>query len=161
MPVLRLCAGSVSMRRSPKRIAPASSSANPAPMRSKAVSPQADGPRSVKNSPSRMASETSRTACTDPKDRLTPSIAMLAKAGPRPALASARLLDQLLQLLEGGGARLGPRILGIGQELEARERRHVAGQLREIEVLPGRAAEGGAQDHLAHVLAVDVVDEPL
>jgi hypothetical protein len=59
MPVLRLCGGSVSMRCSPKRIGPASSSAKPATMRSSVVLPQPDGPSSVKNSPSATVTDTS------------------------------------------------------------------------------------------------------
>ena len=67
MPVLRLCGGSVSMRCSPNRMRPASSSQNPATMRSSVVLPQPDGPSSVKNSPSRTAIDTSSTARTVPK----------------------------------------------------------------------------------------------
>jgi hypothetical protein len=50
--------------------------------------PQPDGPSSVKNSPLGIVSDTSSTARTAPKDRLTRSIAMLAKGA---VLARARL----------------------------------------------------------------------
>ena len=85
MPVLRLCGGSVSMRSSPNRMRPVSSSQNPATIRSSVVLPQPDGPSSVKNSPSRTAIDTSSTARTAPKVRATPSmvIAVTPVSGQR------------------------------------------------------------------------------
>src|SRR3954447_10115194 len=160
MPVLRLCGGSVSMRRSPKHTSPASRSAKPATMRRSVVLPQPDGPRSVKNSPSAIVSDTSSTARTGPNDRLTRSIAMLAK-GAVLIRASACRLDGVLQLLERFRTLRRPALLVIGQDLEARQRRHAAGELREVEVLARRPSEGRLEDHLAHVLAGHVIDEPL
>ena len=46
-------------------------SAKPATMRSSVVLPQPEGPSSVKNSPSRISSETSSTARTVPKRACT------------------------------------------------------------------------------------------
>src|SRR5574339_1114299 len=153
MPALRRCGGSASMRRSPKRIRPRSRSLKPATMRSSVVLPQPDGPSSVKNSPSRTASETSSMARTSPKGRATPSMVMPAKRG------SARLLDGLLDALHGLAALRGPARLVVLDELDVREARHLAGQVGQVEVLARRAAEGFLQDNLAHVLAVHVVDE--
>src|SRR5215207_2842458 len=161
MPVLRLCGGSVSMRRAPKRTSPLSSSAKPATIRKSVVLPQPEGPSKVKNSPSAMVIEMSSTARTAPKDRLTRSIPMLAKGQRRERARSARRLDGFLELLERLGALRVPALLVVFEELQARERRHGARQRREVEVLARRPAEGRLQDHLTDVLARDVVDELL
>src|SRR5687768_8463244 len=150
MPALRRCGGSASMRRSPKRIRPRSRSVNPATMRSSVVLPQPDGPSSVKNSPSRTASETSSMARTAPKVRATPSMVM-------PANGSAGLLDGLLDALQGLAALRGPARLVVLHQLDVREARHLAGQVGQVEVLARRAAEGFLEDRLAHVLAVHEV----
>src|SRR6185503_8416940 len=139
MPMLRRCGGRVSMRLSPMRIWPASSSLKPAIMRSSVVLPQPDGPSRVKNSPSSMASETSRTAATDPKDRLTLSIAILLNPGPRD---SAGFLDDVFDLVERGRAHRRPCLLLVGEQLEARQARHAAWKLGKVEILTGRTAEG-------------------
>src|SRR5690348_12722335 len=152
MPMLRRCGGSVSMRVSPKLIRPASSSAKPAMSRNRVVLPQPDGPSSVKNSPSSILRVMSRTATTDAKDRRAPSMAMLLKAPPL-----ARLLHEVLDLIERLRAHGGPGLLAIIHELDRLQVRHAARQRRQIEVLARRPAEGAAQDHLAHVFAVDVV----
>src|SRR4051812_9611183 len=162
MPVLRLCGGSVSMRRAPKRTSPLSSSAKPATIRNSVVLPQPDGPSKVKNSPSAIVIEMSSTARTAPKDRLTRSIPMLANGQlPRQWARSARRLNGFLELLERLGALRVPALLVVFEELQARERRHGARQRREVEVLARRPAEGRLQDHLTDVLARDVVDELL
>src|SRR5262245_49393849 len=123
MPMLRRCGGSVSMRLAPKLIRPASSSAKPAMSRNKVVLPQPEGPSSVKNSPSSILRLISRTATTDPKDRRTPSMAMLLKAPPL-----ARLLHEVLDLLERLRAHGGPGLLAIVHELDGRQARHVPRQ---------------------------------
>ena len=66
MPVLRRCAGTAFMSRSPNRISPASGSTNPAIMRSSVVLPQPEGPSRKKNSPFAISSDTSRTVATSP-----------------------------------------------------------------------------------------------
>src|SRR5687767_12841838 len=152
MPALRRCGGSASMRRSPKRMRPRSRSQNPATMRRSVVLPHPDGPSRVKNSPSRTASETSSMARTLPKARATPSIVM-------PANGSAGLLDRLLDAIHGLAALGGPAFLVVLHQLDLREPRHLARQVRQVEVLPRRAAERLREDHLAHVLAVHIVDE--
>src|SRR5215475_1939715 len=115
MPMSRRWAGSRSMRLSPKRISPASSSQNPAIMRSKVVLPQPDGPSSVKNSPSPTSRSMPSTARTVPKLRETPAIEM-------PATLTA-VLDEVLDLLEGLGALLGPAVLVVLDDLHLRHRR--------------------------------------
>src|SRR5207248_4170271 len=87
-----------SMRAAPNRIRPASSSQKPATMRNSVVLPQPDGPSSVKNSPSRTASDTSSTARTVPKVRATPSMVIAVTQTPS---VSARAPDQVLDLLRG------------------------------------------------------------
>src|SRR5882757_10358279 len=157
MPVLRLCGGKVSMRCSPNRMRPLSSSQKPATMRSSVVLPQPEGPSSVKNSPSRMAIDTSSTARTAEKLRTTPSIVIAVTAAPLVARAcsrtSARTPDDVLDLLRGFDALLDPGVLVIVDELDVGELRHLSGQFRQIEVLAGGAAEREPQDLLAHVLA--------
>src|SRR5476649_2889786 len=148
------------MRAAPNQIAPRSSAQKPAIMRSKVVLPQPEGPSKVKNSPSAMSSETSRTEGTAPKLRPTPSIRIEVK-GDRMPHASAGLLDQVLDLRHGRGALRGPGRLVVGHQLDRRQRRHAARQLREVEILAGRPAERLGEDQLAHVLAVDEVDESL
>src|ERR1043165_980704 len=153
MPVLRLCGGSVSMRCSPNRLRPTSRSQNPATMRSSVVLPQPDGPSRVKNSPSRTAIDTLSTARTVPNVRATPSIVIAVTQ------TSARAADDVLDLLRGLDALLDPGILVIVDQLHVGELRHRARQLRQIEILPRRAAERKAQDRLAHVLARHIVDD--
>src|SRR5579885_1599514 len=70
-----------------------------------------------------------------------------------------RLLDDVLDLLQRLRALGGPAFLVVLDELDRRHRRHVAGQLAEVDVRAGRAAEGRLQDHLARGLGVDEVDE--
>src|SRR5262249_27878713 len=152
MPVLRRCGGSVSMRCSPNRMRPSSSSQKPATMRNSVVFPQPDGPSSVKNSPSRTESDTLSTARTVPNVRATPSIVIAVTLTPQ-SPASARALDDLLYLLHGLDALRHPGILVIVDDLDVGQLRHRARQLREVEVLARRPAEGKAQDRLAHVLA--------
>src|SRR5215470_14725523 len=149
MPISRRWAGSLSMRRSPKRISPASSSQNPAIMRRRVVLPQPDGPSRVKNSPSATSRSTPSTARTLPKLRDAPVILM-------PATLAA-VLDDVLDLLEGLGALLGPAFLVVLGELDRRHRRHAARQLGEVDVAAGRAAVSRLQDHLTRGLGVDEV----
>src|SRR5476649_1679665 len=153
MPMSRTWAGSLSMRLAPKRISPPSSSLKPAIMRSKVVLPQPDGPSRVKNSPCSTVRVMLSTARTVPKVRLTPAMTM--------PLTSARFLQRVLDLLHGLGARGRPLLLVVVHELDRRERRQAARQRAEVEVAARWAAERRLQDHLAHVLAVDVVDEDL
>src|SRR5215475_11061516 len=128
MPVSRLCGGSVSMRCSPRRMRPSSSSQNPATMRSSVVFPQPDGPSRVKNSPSPTAIETSSTARTPEKLRTTPSIVSVAT--PASLLqTSARPPDDVLDLLGDFSALLHPGVLVIIDELDVGELRHLPGQL--------------------------------
>src|SRR4051795_3281925 len=152
MPVLRLCGGNVSMRCSPKRIRPASSSQKPATMRNSVVLPHPDGPSSVKNSPSRTAIDTSSTARTVPKTRAARSIVIAVK-GPPGRWTSARIANDVLDLLRGIDAFLHPDVLVIIDELHIGKLRHGAGQFREIEVLARRTAESELQDRLAYILA--------
>src|ERR1043166_4239644 len=149
MPVLRRCGGKVSMRRSPNRTRPVSSSQKPATMRNSVVLPQPDGPSSVKNSPSRTAIDTLSTAGTVPNVRATPSIVI---AVTRTSAISARAADDVLDLRRGLDALLDPGVLVVVDQLHVGELRHRARQLRQVEVLPRRAAEREAQDRLAHVL---------
>src|SRR5256714_13434204 len=121
MPVLRRCGGSVSMRSSPNKTRPASSSQKPATMRKSVVLPQPDGPSSVKNSPSRTAIETSSTARTVPKVRATPSIVI---AVTRTSRLSARAPDDVLDFLGGLDALLHPGVLVVVDELHFFELRH-------------------------------------
>src|SRR3990170_3035801 len=151
MPALRRCGGSASMRRSPNRIWPRSRSQKPATMRRSVVLPQPDGPRRVKNSPSRTASETSSMARTLPKVRATRSMVIPAN--------SASLLDRLLDAIHRLAALGRPASLVVLHDLEVREPGHLAGQVGQVEVLARRAAERLLEDHLAHVLAIHVVDE--
>src|SRR5262245_16260590 len=123
MPMSRRCGGRVSIRLSPKLIRPASSSAKPAMSRNRVVLPQPDGPSSVKNSPSSILRVTSRTARTEAKDRRAPSMAMLLKAPPL-----ARLLDEVLNLLERLRAHGGPGLLAIVQEFDRLQARHAPRQ---------------------------------
>src|SRR5471032_3212119 len=153
MPMSRTWAGSLSMRLAPKRISPPSSSLKPAIMRSRVVLPQPDGPSRVKNSPCSTVRVTLSTARTVPKVRLTPAMTM--------PLTSARFLQRVLDLLHGLGTRGRPLLFVVVHELDRGERRQAARQLREVEVAARRAAEGCLQDRLAHILAVDVVDEDL
>src|SRR5471032_323330 len=153
MPMSRTWAGSLSMRLAPKRISPPSSSLKPAIMRSKVVLPQPDGPSRVKNSPCSTVRVMLSTARTVPKVRLTPAMTM--------PLTSARFLQRVLDLLHGLGARGRPLLFVVVHQLDRGERRQAARQLREVEVATRRAAERRLQDHLAHGLGVDVVDEDL
>src|SRR6185503_10414328 len=146
MPMSRTCAGSRSMRRSPKRISPVSSGVKPAIMRSRVVLPQPDGPSRVKNSPCSTVRSTESTARTVPKVRLAPAMTM--------PLTSARVLKHVLDLLHGLGALGGPAFLVVLHQLDRRQGRQAARQLGEVEVAAGRPAEGRLQDRLAHVLAV-------
>src|SRR5215471_5857217 len=123
MPMLRRCGGSLSMRMSPKLIRPDSSSAKPAISRNRVVLPQPEGPSSVKNSPSSILRVISRTATTDSKDRRAPSMAMLLKAPPL-----ARLLHEVLDLLERLRAHGGPGLLAIIDELDRIQARHAPRQ---------------------------------
>src|SRR5215470_6931941 len=153
MPVLRLCGGKVSMRWSPNRMRPWSSSQKPATMRSSVVLPQPDGPSSVKNSPSRTVIETSFTARTPEKLRATPSIVI--------AVMSARAPDDVLNLLRGRDALFHPGVLVVVDELDVLQLRHLARQLRKVEILPRGAPEREAQDRLADILARHIVHELL
>src|SRR3954467_13633286 len=94
------------MRLPLKLIAPESISQKPAIMRKSVVLPHPDGPSSVKNSPSRISSETSRTARTSPKERLTQSIVTVVIGTiPRDAWpAEERSSHPPLQGEDGGGA---------------------------------------------------------
>src|SRR5262249_24018163 len=130
--------------------------AKPAIMRNSVVLPQPDGPSSVKNSRSLFSSVMSATASTGPNERRTPSMAMVLTFAPL-----AGFLDQILDPLQRFRTRRGPRLLPVGEQLELGWRGHAAGQLGELEILASWAAEGGLDDHFAHVLAVDVVDERL
>src|ERR1043166_8735647 len=156
MPVLRRCGATVSTRRSPNKMRPRSSSQKPATMRSNVVLPQPDGPSRVKNSPSRMASDTPSTARTSPKLRATPSMVM-AVTPTVPKLS--RLANEVLDLLQSLGAARAPSVLVVGDELHVLERRHLPRQACQIEILARGATEGKAQDGLAHVVAGDVIDE--
>src|ERR1043165_292085 len=138
MPVLRLCGGNVSMRCSPNRMRPASSSQNPAAMRNSVVLPQPDGPSSVKNSPSRTAIDTSSTARTVPNVRATPSIVI---AVTRTSRLSARAPDDVLNLLRGFDPLLHPGVLVVVDEFHLGKLRHRARQFRQVEILPRRPAE--------------------
>src|SRR5476651_2174932 len=158
MPMSRTWAGSLSMRLAPKRISPPSSSLKPAIMRSRVVLPQPDGPSRVKNSPCSTVRAMLSTARTVPKVRHTSAMTMPLPSAP---LFLARVLQRVLDLLHGLGARVGPLLLVVIHELDRRERRQAARQLRQVEVAARRAAERGFQDHLARFLAVDVVDEDL
>src|SRR5205085_9514096 len=126
MPVLRRCGGSVSMRSSPNRTRPASSSQKPATMRKSVVLPHPDGPSSVKNSPSRTAIDTSSTARTVPNVRATPSIVI---AVTRTSRLSARAPDDVLDLLRGLDALLHPSVLVVIDELHFFELRHLPRKL--------------------------------
>src|SRR5262245_60535790 len=151
MPMSRRCAGRRSMRLSPNRIAPPSSSQKPAIMRSRVVLPQPEGPNRVKNSPSPTSRSTPSTARTLPKLRLAPAIVMPATL--------AGVLQDVLDALERLGALLRPAFLVVLREFHRRHRRHAARQLAEIDVAARRPPEGRLEDGLAHVLAVDEVDE--
>ncbi len=63
----RRSGGSIVMSRSPSRIRPPVGSSKPPIMRRVVVLPQPDGPRSEKNSPARISSDTPSTAATSPK----------------------------------------------------------------------------------------------
>src|SRR5215470_16069977 len=121
MPMLRRCGGSISTRLSPKLIWPASSSTKPAMSRNRVVLPQPEGPSSVKNSPSSTLSVISPTATTDPNDRRTPSMVMVLNAPPL-----ARLLDEVLNLLERLRAHGCPGLLAIIQKLDRLQAWHAA-----------------------------------
>src|SRR3954465_11271494 len=126
MPVLRLCGGRVSIRVSPNRMRPRSSSQKPATIRSNVVLPQPDGPSSVKNSPSRIAIDTSSTAGVPEKLRATPS--MLTAVTPAPQI-STHTPDNSLDLLRGFGPLIDPGVLVIVDQLDVGEWRHLPGQL--------------------------------
>src|SRR5688572_4679468 len=90
---------------------PASGASNPATRRNSVVLPHPDGPSSVRNSPARTSSVTSRTASTPPKafrrpcndtaPRTPESTARTATSRPRPRAGSARqLLQRVLELLQ-------------------------------------------------------------
>src|SRR4051794_511331 len=164
MPVLRLCGGRVSMRCSPNRMRPLSSSQKPATMRSNVVLPQPEGPSSVKNSPSRTAIETASTARTAEKLRATPSIVIAVTPTPLVAstsLISARTPNDVLDLLRGFDALLDPGVFVVVDELDIGELRHLSRQLRQVKVLPRGAPKCKAQDLLAHVLSRYIVDKLL
>src|SRR5690349_12638245 len=143
------------MRLPPNAIEPESSSQKPAIIRSSVVLPQPEGPSSVKNSPSRISSETSRTAGTEPKDRLTRSMLTVVNGRARRSgdarrrrgvpLPLARFLDEFLDLLQGFLALFGPRLFFVVDQLDRVERRHAARKLRQVEVLARGAAEGRLQ----------------
>src|SRR4051794_38527935 len=164
MPVLRLCGGRVSMRCSPNRMRPLSSSQKPATMRSSVVLPQPEGPSSVKNSPSRISIETASTARTAEKLRTTSSIVIAVTPAPLVAstsLMSARAPNNVLDLLRGLDALLDPCVFVVVHDLDVGELRHLSRQLRQVEILPGSAPECESQDLLAHVLARHIVDKLL
>ena len=88
MPVLRRCAGKVSMRRSSNHMLPASTSANPAISRSSVVLPHPDGPRRVNSLPSSIVAETLSTARTAPKVRLTLSRRIVVMGNDAPGVSA-------------------------------------------------------------------------
>src|SRR5689334_22812768 len=135
MPVLRRCGGNVSMRCSPNRMRPSSSSQKPATMRNSVVLPHPDGPSRVKSSPSRTDSDTPATARTLPKLRATRSMVMPVTSTPGLGSASARALDDVLDLLRGLGALVDPGVLVVIDDLDVLELRHRAGQPGQVEVL--------------------------
>src|SRR5262249_19385055 len=123
MPMLRRCGGSLSMRVSPKLIRPASSSAKPAMSRNRGGLPQPEGPSSVKKSPSAVLRGMSRTARKEAKDRRAAPLAVPLKAPPL-----ARLLHEVLDLLERLCAHGGPGLLAIIDELDRIQARHAPRQ---------------------------------
>src|SRR5262245_19207037 len=163
MPVLRRCGGSVSMRLPPKRICPAVRSAKPAIVRSSVVLPQPEGPSSVKNSPSAISSDTSSTARTVPNNRETWSIEIAVKTSPENKQAGfgtlTGRLDHVLDAIHRFAALLRPAFLVVLHKLDVGKLGHFARQVGQIEILACRPAERLLEDHLANVLAVDVVDE--
>src|SRR5690349_23841655 len=177
MPVLRLCGGRVSIRCSPSRMRPWSSSQKPATIRSSVVFPQPEGPSSVKNSPSRIAIDTLSTAGTSVKLRVTQSIviavtpasllyfsSMIFSENRFPLfriMLSARPPDDILDFLRGFGALFHPGVLVIIDELDVGELRHLPRQLGEIKIASRSATEREAQDLLSDVLARDVIGERL
>src|SRR6476659_4132242 len=82
-------------------------------------------------------------------------------AGGRARTALARLLDQLLDLLQRVLALFRPRLFLVGNELDLLEAGHASGKVRQVEILARRTAERRLQDHFARVLAIDPVDELL
>ena len=67
----RLCGGTLSIACPSITMLPEVTASNPASMRRSVVLPDPDAPRSEKNSPALICSDTSRTACTWPKDLVT------------------------------------------------------------------------------------------
>src|SRR5215470_17246237 len=145
MPVLRRCAGKVSMRRSPNHMLPASTSVKPAIIRSSVVLPHPEGPRRVNNLPSSIVAETLSTARTAPKLRLTRSRRIVVMRDDA-AVSLARVLDDRLDPGERRAARLVPFHVVVGQDLDLRQRGH-ARHRGEIDVLPSWAAEGRLEQH--------------
>src|SRR5450432_1358730 len=140
MPVLRRCAGKVSMRLSSNHMLPASTSAKPAIIRSSVVLPHPEGPRRVNNLPSSIVAETLSTARTAPKVRLTLSRRIVVMRND--ASGSARVLDDRLDPGQRRAAVLVPLHVVVGQDLDLREHRHAPRHRGGIDVLPGRATEG-------------------
>ena len=142
-------------------------------MRSSVVLPQPDGPSSVKNSPSLdRRVDTSSTARTVPKiatrRRSNASIAGRTQLVPAPSMSealtrvSASSWITSLIFSSGLGALLRPAFLVVLDELDAR----TSGGMSPGSLARSRSWRAGRrkvalQDHLAHVLAVDVVDEDL
>src|SRR5476649_1679376 len=81
--------------------------------------------------------------------RISPPSSSLKPAIIMP-LTSARFLQRVLDLLHGLDARGRPLLFVVVHELDRRERRQAARQLRKVEVAARRAAERRLQDHLAH-----------
>src|SRR5437762_2862804 len=122
MPVLRRCAGKVSMRLSPNHMLPVSTSVNPAIIRSRVVLPHPEGPRRVNNLPSSIVAEKLSTARTAPKLRLTLSIRIVVMRDDAPF--SARVLDDRLDPAERRAPGLVPLHVVVGQDLDLGQRRH-------------------------------------
>src|SRR6266571_2743897 len=145
MPVLRRCAGKVSMRLSSNHMLPASTSAKPAIIRSSVVLPHPEGPRRVNNLPSSIVAEKLSTARTAPKVRLTLSRRIVVMRTTLPS--SACVLDDRLDPVQRRAAGLVPPDVVVGQDLDLGQRRHAPGHRGKIDVLPGRATEGRLEQH--------------
>ena len=114
-------------------IVPSVGWSKPASMRRSVVLPQPDGPRSEKNSPAAMVSETSSRAVNEPKRRVTRRTSMIG--ADRSAWARSR------QRLPGdAGAALGPpaQILGRAEQ-DQREQQDQRAQGQHVGQLGGEA----------------------
>src|SRR5215831_17173089 len=113
MPVLRRCAGKVSMRRSPNQILPDSTSVKPAINRSSVVLPHPEGPRRVNNLLSSTVAEKLSTARTAPKVRLTQSRRIVVMRDDAPV--STGVLNNRLDPVQRRAAGLVPLHVVVGQ----------------------------------------------